>query len=194
MSDLTIYEKEVSPIATKALDITITDSASMADAVTLLSTLNQSLDRIVAEKEKITKPLNEALKAERNRWKPMESALSDAIDQVRAKMSSYQTKATKEATEAQERIANRIAPGKGNLSIATAIKKLDAIERPEDAVATDAGLVRFQPIKKFEVIDLTLVPIEYHLADEVAIRAAMRKGIELPGVRYYEEQVPVNFR
>jgi hypothetical protein len=76
----------------------------------------------------------------------------------------------------------------------TAMEKMDAVEAPDARVATEAGSLRFQTKKEFEVMDMSALPLEYHLADEIEIRKAMKNGIELPGVRYFTIEVPYNTR
>lgn len=189
-----VLQKETSPLVAKAKSLTIENQKDMIVATELLSILNKQNDRVVEEREKITKPLNQALKVERARWKPVETFLQLAIDEIRTKMSVYQTEA-KGAAEAQaQAIASRIKPGTGNLSMDTALAKIEAIETPEKETATIEGLVQFRTTKMFEVVDLSKLPLEYHVANEAMIRASMKQGKELPGVRYYEEEVPVNYR
>lgn len=191
---LAVIEKEISPIVAKAQALTIKDEKSMTGGAELLSTLNLRLDKIVEEKEKITKPLNEALKVERARWKPFETVLDEAITLIRKKMGTYQTEQKRLADEEEARIAARVGEGKGHLKAETAVRQMEDIDRPAGAVTAASGMVKFKTVKVFEVMDLALVPIEYHVADEVAIRKAMNAGIELPGVKYGTEQRPDNYR
>lgn len=187
-------QKEVSPVVAKAQALEITDAASMAEATAMLSTLNRVNDEATDSKEKLTKPLNAALKEIRSRYKPLEDIVGDAIDIIRGKMTKYQTEAKRIADKAAADIAGRVGEGKGHFKSETAVKKIAEIERPPQAVATAEGVVKFKTIRKFEVMDMALLPMEYHLADEVAIRKAMMAGTELTGVRYYTEQVPENTR
>jgi hypothetical protein len=187
-------EKTVSPIIEKAEWLTIDSEHTMEIGAELLSTLNIQLDKITAERERVTKPLNEALKAERSRWKPIETMLDEAVAIIRKKMTVYQT-AQKAAADAEEaRIAARVKPGTGNLSVATATLKMEEIERPAANVTAQSGAIKFVSVRVFEVMDLSLVPLDYHLANEVAIRKAMIAGIELPGVKYETIQRPSNYR
>lgn len=191
---LAVIEKEISPIVAKAQALTIKDEKSMTGGAELLSTLNLRLDKIVEEKEKITKPLNEALKVERARWKPFETVLDEAISLIRKKMGTYHTEQTRLANEEEARIVARVGEGKGHLKAETAVRQMEDIDRPAGAVAAASGMVKFKTVKVFEVMDLTMLPIEYHLANEVAIRKAMNAGIELAGVKYSTEQRPDNYR
>ena len=180
MNEITIIEKEASPLVAKAEAIEIKTPMALDLAVGLLSDLNKFVDRITEEKEKVTKPLNEALKAERGRWKHLETAYEVAIALLRTKMTAYQTFKKNEAEKIAERVSN------GKMKIETAVNKLATLDTPTSA--------KFREIKKFEVISLKDLPLEYHLANEVAIRKAMGEGVEIKGVRYFVEEVPVNVK
>jgi len=191
---LSLVEKEVSPLARRAQALIINSLGTMKDAVVFLSVLNKKLDSITEEKERITRPLNEALKVERGRWKPIDMAITSAIAAVRTAMTIYQTEQIRCAKEQELKIAARIGEGRGYLKTETAIKKFGEIERVNKEVSSDEGLVQFRATKKFEVMDMSLLPQEYHIADDVKIREAMKNGVELKGVRYYTEQIVVNYR
>lgn len=166
----------------------------MEQATSVLSRLNKFSDDLKKEKEKVTKPLNAALKAERARFAPLEDVLESSIATLRKNMGAYQTEQIRIQRIEEQKIADRIGSGKGKLKIETAITKIDAVAKPETKVVTDSGSVRFTEMKKFEVVDITKLPHEFLLPDMVAIRAAMKEGKELTGVRYWTEQVPVNTR
>lgn len=193
-------QKTIAPIVANAALITITTPANMKDATELLSLVNKHIDRIEAEREKVTKPLNAALKAENARWKPMRTSLEEARDTIREKMSLYQTEQKAIADKEAAAIAARIKPGKGNLSPETGVAKIASLDTPSSSIAADSGSVTFITVKHFEVVDVqTLVTQNalgnmYVLPNETAIRAAMKAGTELLGVRYYETQEPRNSR
>lgn len=138
--------------------------------------------------------MNLALKNARELFKPLENPYEDAIEILRKKMSAYQTLKVKTEAEDKAKIANRIGEGKGKLKLETAVAKIEEIGVTEKNVSTDAGAVNFRTVKKFEVMDLTMVPVEYLEVNESLVTKVMKEGKELPGIRYYEEQVPVNYR
>jgi len=187
-------KKTVNPHIVNAERLVIDDELTMKAAVELLSNLNRYNDKIGEEKEKITEPAKQIVKVENARWKPLEDTFKTAIALVRGKMIAYQTEQTRKADEDAAKIAARTKAGKGNLSLDSASKRMDEIVVPEKKVEATSGGVRFQPVKCFEVVNLAMVPIQYHLANEVEIRAQMKLGNEIPGVRYYVEQRPVNNR
>lgn len=186
-------KKEAAPAikAVEALEIT---AETMPEATRLLSVLNQAHDALTESKELLTKPLNKALKEVRSRYKPVETELEAAISLLRRNMTTYQTQAKLKADAEAAKIAARVAPGRGNLSPETATQKIAEIAKPDAEIQTNAGSVEFVSTKKFEIVDANLLPREYCIPNETAIRSAMREGIEVPGVRYYVEQVPRNTR
>ncbi len=186
--------KEVSPIVSKAVELKIVDGETLKVGVELLSVLNQWNDKITAEKERVTKPLNEALKAERSRWKPVETQNSEAIEHIRDEMSKYQTEQVKIQKEKEVLIASRVKAGKGNLSIETAVKKIEALDVPDKEVATEAGLVQFRESVILKIIDISLIPREYFELDEGKLLKDLKSGKQVSGATTETLQVPVNYR
>jgi len=194
MADIKIYEKEISPVAVAAEELSITEAKDMEKATELLSTMNTFKDKVTKEKEKVTKPLNEALKAERARWKPIESLYEDAIKIVRSKMSLFQTAEAKRRKEEADKIANRIGEGKGKLKMETAVKKMEAIETAPSKVETNAGKISFRTDKKLKVVDEKKIPKAYWILDERKALADLKAGKNVPGCEIEEIEVPINFR
>lgn len=172
--------------------VLIKSQEDLMQATTVLSKLNQALDFLTEQKEKLTKPINTALKEIRARYKEPETILEAKISEVRRLMTEYQTKQMAIQAKKEEKVAEKLANGDISIEKATdAISKLPAVPSKTE---TEAGSVKFKPVKKFEVMSIGELPIEYHLANESKIRQAMGEGIELRGVRYYVEQVPYNSR
>lgn len=191
--EITLIE-EYHPNILRANSLSVSNETEKLDATELLSLLNKASDRIEAEKAKVMRPLLDATAAERARWKPAETQLEAAVAAIRRKLTEYQTRARAAALAQAEAIASRVGDGKGHLQAETAAAKISAITSPSGLVETDSGSLTFRTTKAFEIVDLSKVPLEYHLADEVAIRKAMKAGKELPGVRYFTEEVPYNSR
>lgn len=192
--EIAVLEKEIAPIVKKAVKIEIKNQDDMRLATEALSQLNQKADALKKAKEKITIPANAALRAVRELFKPIEQKMDEGIQAIRKEMGEYQGRELERAKEEEAKIVSRVGEGKGKLKVETAVKKLEEMNTPEAVVSTDSGMVKFKPQKKFEVMDITMLPSEFLLPNEKKIREAMYAGIELKGVRYFIEQVPLNFR
>lgn len=191
-NDLTIIEKEISPIAVQAINLAIIDDPSLKLGVELLSKLNQYNDKITEEKERVTKPLNEALKVERSRWKPLETVYNDAIGAIRAKMTTYQTNLLKVQQQDTEKVIAKVESG--YIKPETAVKKLEALPQVEKEHATEAGLVQFREKKQLLITDQLVIPRQYLIPDEDKILKALKEGTVIAGCELETIQVPVNYR
>jgi hypothetical protein len=191
--EITLTKEETQAIQL-AEKLAITTSDQMVDATRNLSVLNQTLDRLTEDKELLTKPINLLLKEIRGRYKPFEDKLEYAISAIRKSMITYQTEQKRLAKIEEDKIISRIGDGKGKLKVETAIKKMESIDKPDQKVSTDEGSIKFRSILCFEIVDVSKIPKEFILANEVAIRKEMLAGREVSGVRYFTEEVPFNSR
>lgn len=187
--EVTVLEAAPLTIET-AKSLRITDEASMSVAVDVLSKLNTAAKSIKAERELITKPMNEALAEVRGRYKPTEDALAEAIASVRKTMTTYQTEQDRLAAIEKKKIDDKVAAGR--LKTETGMAKREAIVEAPTKVVAASGKVAFKPVECFEVTNLASVPVDYILPNETAIRNAMKAGVKIAGVRYYTEQRPIN--
>lgn len=187
-----VIQKELSPVAKKALALEIKTAEDMPEAVELLSRLNKFNDRIIEEREKITKPLNEALKVERARWKPIELENQGAIDTVRAKMTVYQTAVVAKQKAEELKLSTKMADGK--ISPKLADKKFGEIVKAEKEVATPVGLVQFRETQILKVTNEKLIPREYLEINEKKVLDALKDGKVVAGAEIEIIQTPINYR
>lgn len=184
--------KDIAPIVEEVSSFTIKTQDDMAIAAELLSRLNKRGDQVEAEKEKVMRPALDTVAALRKQWAPFEKPLEQAIALLRGKMSEFQRKQVAKDEKKQERIAENLTAGK--ISADKAMTQMETATTTKNKVETNSGSVSFKPEKRFEVVDISKLPYEYLHANEVSIRKAMKDGFELPGVRYWIEQVPINYR
>lgn len=188
------YESQAEQLVATAEAVVIENQASMTEATELLSKVNKTLDSVKEEREKVTKPLNDALKAERARWKPVEDVLKPIVAGLREKMSEYQTALIKKQREEEAKIAARMKPGKGNLKADTAIRKMGEVDAPDTKVESDAGSVGFREKKVLKITDMKKIPKKFWIVDEDAVFEALKAGDAVAGAEIDIEMVPVNKR
>lgn len=177
-----------------AKTINVTDEQSLASASTYLIQAKKLYKADKEDMDTLLAPFKEGIDGVKEKYEPRLKALKSLIDDLGVKTSQYQTNLVNTQQKAEEDITARIAPGKGNLTLETAVKKLDSLPEIQKNVTTDAGSMSFIAHPMCELEDITLLPIKYHLADMVAVRAEMKAGNKLPGVRYWTEQRPRNSR
>lgn len=184
--------KEVSPLLEQAKIIEIKDEVSLEQATEFLSNLNAKLDQVVDSRETITKPLNEALKQARLKYKPIESALESSIDIIRDKMSAYATEIDKERKKQEQKIQDKLE--NGNMSIPTALKKLETLDSVPSTVSSNSGSVSFRPVEKLKIVNPLLVPRQYLTINEKAVLDDLKNGVKVAGCEIEIIQVAVNRR
>lgn len=189
-----IEKKEVTPIEAKIKTLSIKGPKEMTIAAECLSQANKFLDQVIAYKETKTKPLNAALKVIRAETKPLETRLEEVIQSIRSKMGAYQTEKTRLADIEAKKIGDRVGEGKGHFKTETAMAKINEIDKPDAEILADSGSVKFRKVKKYRVTDITQMPFAYLAADDTKVKEAMNSGLEIAGVEYYTEEIPINSR
>jgi Na+/phosphate symporter len=173
---------DLAPIGTK---FNVTDPASLTKATEVLSQMNKLLDALIEDREKITKPINQSLKEIRAKYKPVQDALELRIATLKQSITEYATATEKASQLAADRLSARVGV---NLSLETAASRIEALPTVDKKVETAEGSVQFVTVKKFEVVDISLLPVDCILPNEVVIRKKMLAGEEVKGVRYFEEK------
>lgn len=192
IQEITVIERELNPMLVKAKDLSIQGTKDMTVATEYLSQLNLAKDKVTERMETITLPAKETIKAAEAIWKPFINMAKDAIQLIRDKQSAYQTEQVRIVREKEAKIAARVSSG--NIKLDTGVRKIGEIEKPVEEIYTDSGNVKFREDQCFEVMDVSKLPVKYVVANEVAIRIAMKAGIQIEGVRYFTKMVPVNRR
>jgi len=172
MSTLTIYEVGSIP--------TITTQSDLEGATIILSELNRKLDTLKEEREKVTKPLNEALKAERARFKPYEDKLTEAVATIKAGMAGFITRQEEERARALKELQA------GKVDAVQAVATM--AENNSTGAKTESGSVSFVEVKAWRVIDESKIPREFLQVNEAKIKEAMKAGTPVEGIEYYLEK------
>ncbi len=184
--------KALAPIKTRVKSMTgfvesleITDTVTLKKAIAIRSGIKDVAKQVKAWKDDRIKPLQESIALLRDDVRPLELACEEATEIVDKKMLDYNRVVEANRKKEEDKINAKVDAGK--MSIETASKKLEVVPEVQTSVKADKGQVSFKKVKNFRVVDLSKVPIEFHLADTGAIRKQMYAGIELPGVEYFEE-------
>jgi hypothetical protein len=159
---------------------------SMADldaAKTSLAEASAFLKKIKAKKETVTKPLNEALRAARAVFAPIESRVEEAITSLKGRMLDYDRKLRAEEERKSKEAEAKIASGETTLAKAGA--SLERVEAKRDAIPTQ---VRSDCV----VTDESLVPDAYWVIDMVKLRRDVLAGVSVPGAAKVEKTIIVN--
>lgn len=197
--EVAVLQKKVSRAVADAESVVVTTDEEMLRAGELRKE-NKILGKgIETRKKEITDPMNQAIKSVRALFAPLEEGFEKAEKLLARKMLDFQDKQDNIRQKAQDEVdrkaeetrkkleEGKISEKQATLLVEKAETKLDRV--PEAILKSETFHTRVE--KKFRIVNLSLIPIEYHLANEVMIRKVMYAGIQLPGVEYFDEKILV---
>lgn len=207
-TDVKALTKQAEDVRQLAAECAITDTQALEWATALLGEIARAQRAAEARRVFFVKPLNDHVRAINDFFKLLAAPLVEADHTLRRKVLDYR-KAEQEraATERARLEAERTAAEAGaqralkesadNRSDALRIAADEAtaamlriVSPPAATVKTVLGTTTARRIWDYEVTNLAEVPLEYHMVDAEAVRAAIRRGVrEIPGVRIFEREV-----
>lgn len=196
---IAIIEKRVAPLITRATKIIITTQSEQDRAGELLTALNIEADAFKTLKENITRPMNQALKAVREIFKPREVKLDEAISAIRSAMGDYQMLEDQKAKDKEAKLAARVE--KRTMKAETAVRKMGEIDAPAEYIATAGGSVKFRDSVVLNIIHRNKIVeflsahhpglLEFSDGDVIKL---MKEGVNIPGAALETKKVVVNSR
>ena len=188
--ELTIVKTQLTKAEEAVLAIKIKDQTTLEEAVGLRAKVYKVKKIITEQKEKITKPLNTALKEARAMFSPLEDKYEKIQTDIDDKILDYQKKIDDEAKKKEAEINAKLESGK--MSEKTAEKKLEKIEKVENVVSNGKGAIQFRTQRVVNIKNPELIPDKYWEINEVLVRKEALAGVEIPGVVIVEEKIIAN--
>ena len=185
MEDITIIKQKVSKALSLSEMLAINDAKGLAGAIDFLQKIKLTGKVIKNAKEKITKPLNAALKEARDLFRPAENDYLQAEKNVKQKILDYNIAEEKKREEQERKLAERVE--KGTLKMDTAVKKIE--EMPGVSQQGKTGKVSMRTIQKVVINNEAKLPRKYLIPNETLIRKDALAGVEIPGVEIVEEKL-----
>ena len=167
----------------------------VTNATSTLSTLNATLKALQTEKEKVTKPLNEALRQERARFKPFEDQLYTLIDTYKSLLTTYATE--QEAIQRQQEA--KILQDK-RTNTATKVNQLATIDQAPTKAQSDTGSITFTTLTKYRLnttptLEALLLLIRNNILtlDTTALKAYLKSNPLPDAIEQYQEKSLRNY-
>jgi len=184
--ELQEIQENVSIIVSKTSSVVILNSDDEKAAIDLGKDLSDRAKRIEAIEKSITDPANQTLKSTRAFFAPFKADCANAIALLKGKILDFRAVQARKVAEEEAKIQKKVEQGK--MKFSTAEKKLEKIEQPKQTVTAEKGAATSKKVPKYEVVDVTKLPVEYIQPNAGAIWNAVRAGVkEIPGVRIWEE-------
>lgn len=181
---------QVSDTSNIVASLAIIDNDTLTHGANLRTNIKKLENTITTEKEKRTRPLLDALEVERARWRPVEAKIKEALTIIDKKILAYNAMLEAAARKKEAQIAARVE--RGTMKIETAVAKLGALNEAPTQIASDNGTISYRVDKVVAIIDKALIPQQFLLVDEVAVKRALLAGETVPGAELQERKTIVN--
>ena len=175
---LPALRRALSPIMKEALGLQVTSAKEHAVALAHLKALKGVATKVKTEKEKMLSVLRAAVEVERERWRPIEQELGNVKEVLEEKVLTFVEADTKRQQQQEAKIIMA-----GYKKQETVMAKIAAVDE-----AVSEGV---RTIKELHIFDVTLIPREFLVVDETAVRKALREGIAVPGAELVDKKTIV---
>ena len=179
MYDVKVVEQSIQ-VMEKQMPSAIIDQATYDQATAYGKQVSKMEKFIDGEEKKITKPLNESLKAARDLFRPYKEKCAEVKAEVKDKMVIFIKQEEEKKRIQEERDLARLS--KGTMKEETVTKKM--VEREMESTTTTGTTFKHLVIKS---VDLKKVPVEYLILDEAKAKADYKEGKEVKGITFEYE-------
>jgi leucyl aminopeptidase len=147
---------------------------------------------IEEKRQEYVRPINEHVKAVNAAFKTLTDPIEQADKITREKITAYRAEVDRKRREAEainqakEELARREAAlNHGEFTVDTT--PVPVPEMQPKTVHAEAATLGTSKVWKYEVTDFKLLPDDYKLADLVKIGKVIRAGVNIPGVKSWQE-------
>jgi len=170
--------------------VTDQDVAIATDDLSLMAKLKKAIEE---KRREYVDPLNAHLKDINEKFKLLSDPLAQADKTTREKVLTYRAEVERKRREIEEinRQAEELARKQASLNngeFTVDTTPVVAPAAPPAHVRTEAGTLGTQKVRKWEIIDIKLVPDDYKIIDSGRVNKVVKAGIpSIPGIRIWEE-------
>lgn len=183
--EVAVVKAQVSKALAAAEAVQIRSREDMQAASELLIKVKKVGRLIEEQQKKFTRPAYDAwrkiVEESKRLFAPLQERYKQAEEIIKGKMAEYVEAEEQKRREQEEKIAARVE--RGTMRFDTAAKKLATLENPREQVVAENGKVAFREVREVESVDKYKLPMDYLVPDMVKIRAAVRRGEKIPGVK-----------
>jgi hypothetical protein len=164
----------------------IVSEQELSDNVELVAAIKSKIKKLEATRKEFTADARQQIKVINDKFKMATAPLEDLEKSIKIQIKLYVEKKEREAAaelkRQQEEEAKRLAENP------EAAPSVPVVKSQQNTVRTELGSASMKKIWKHELVDLSLVPVEYLALDSAKVTQAIRDGKrEIPGIRIYQD-------
>jgi hypothetical protein len=192
---LASVKKQIDMLADQCRNVVISDAQSLERAKSLAKQAKLIENYIEDKRKELTKPILDRKKAIDDLAKSLTKDLTEAVKHLREQILFYEQEQERKRLEELHRLEEerrrkeeelKRMQMEGNIEQIEHIEKLAEIETKAAELSEKSKNLR--EVWTFEVVDISLVPREYLVLDETAVRRAIQNGVrEIPGLKIFKK-------
>ena len=180
--------KKLLDYANARVIMSLDDAKLAADDLSMIAKLKKAME---SKRKDYLQPFQDHVKEVNEIYKVLMQPIEIADMVTRSKVLSFQREQAELKAKQEEinRLRMEAATKEAELNngeIKESVNIIDVVTVPTHVYA-DNGTLGTSKVWKFEVEDLTKIPLEYLIPDMVKIGKVVRAGVKIPGVKSWQE-------
>jgi hypothetical protein len=180
--------KKLLDYANARVIVSLDDAKLAADDLSMIAKLKKAME---SKRKDYLQPFQDHVKEVNEIYKTLMQPIETADMVTRSKVLSFQREQAELKAKQEEinRLRMEAATKEAELNngeIKESVNIIDVVTVPTHVYA-DNGTLGTSKVWKFEVEDLTKIPLEYLMPDMVKIGKVVRAGVKIPGVKSWQE-------
>ena len=180
--------KKLLDYANARVIMSLDDAKLAADDLSMIAKLKKAME---SKRKDYLQPFQDHVKEVNEIYKTLMQPIETADMVTRSKVLSFQREQAELKAKQEEinRLRMEAATKEAELNngeIKESVNIIDVVTVPTHVYA-DNGTLGTSKVWKFEVEDLTKIPLEYLIPDMVKIGKVVRAGVKIPGVKSWQE-------
>ena len=169
--------------------VEINNEGSLSQASESLGAIRNFLKKVESVRVFLTRPLNDHIKNINQEFNKIKIPIGNLDSEICNKMRAYRRKVEQQRAEEQARLD---AVAQANHNETSLIPEVIApiVPAQSKSVQTETGKITFMKIRRWELEDISKVPLEYLKLDDAKITAVIKAGGNIPGIRPWFEEIP----
>lgn len=160
--------------------IKVTSEAKLEEALNARVVIGEAAKQIATAKKSILNPLNMAIKNARALFAPLEAKVMEQDRYLYDQITKWRFVQEEKIAAKMKKVEGDIKSGK--ITITQAGQR---IEKAEEKITK----IPARKVEKLRILDISKIPAQYLLPNEPAIKAALRRGENIPGAELYTEEI-----
>lgn len=191
----------------KTANTIIADEKSYNKAGEVIATLKKTLKEIETKRKSFTEPLNRVIKNINSEFKTMAEPIEKFIAEINSGMVTFykqqeqkrileekkrieeENRLRKEMEEKLKKAKSEIKQQEIIIQTENKVQNIEVEKTIDKSIETKSGnKVSMMKVRKFEIVDVSKIPVEYMIPDTAKIQKMVKAGInEIAGIRIYED-------